>query len=139
LKFVLDVCELRSCTIKLKTAIAVAEFAYIFNKQDKFVITLTLCIIACKVLLDCLIGIEIKALRETVFAKIFAFASFGNRRFTKIRVGTSFSSFFQLVSTREILAKFLQKSSEKSSESLSPNLPKLAIFDYWSYTSLGVN
>jgi len=32
-------------------------------------------------------------MRKTVFAEIFIFASFGNRRFSKIRVGASFSSF----------------------------------------------
>jgi len=35
-----------------------------------------------------------KALQKTVFAEIFIFPSFGNRRFSKIRVGTSFSSFY---------------------------------------------
>ncbi len=37
----------------------------------------------------------IKALRKTVFTKIFVFASFGNCHFPKIRVGMSFSSFFR--------------------------------------------
>jgi len=37
----------------------------------------------------------IKAMRKTVFAEIFIFASFGNRRFSKIRVGASFSSFYR--------------------------------------------
>ncbi len=36
-----------------------------------------------------------KALRKTAFAQNFVFASFCNRRFTKIRVGTSFLSFFR--------------------------------------------
>jgi len=36
-----------------------------------------------------------KALRKTAFAEIFVFASFGNVHFSKIRVGTSCSSFFR--------------------------------------------
>ncbi len=54
-----------------------------------------------------------KAMRQTVFSKFFVFASFGNCRFSKIRVGTSFSSFFRtrsdsfrLVPTRNSTRKF---------------------------------
>ncbi len=36
-----------------------------------------------------------KALQKVAFAEIFIFASFGNVRFSKIRVGTSCSSFFR--------------------------------------------
>jgi len=39
--------------------------------------------------------IPTRALRKTVFAEIFIFASFGYGRFSKIRVGASYSSFFQ--------------------------------------------
>jgi len=34
-------------------------------------------------------------MRKTAFAEIFVFASFGNRRFSKIRTGASYSSFFR--------------------------------------------
>ena len=60
-----------------------------------------------------------RALRKTVFAEIFIFASFGNRRFSKIRVGASYSSFFRtrpdsrkLVLTL-IFAKKLRKNCKK--------------------------
>jgi hypothetical protein len=36
-----------------------------------------------------------RALRKTFFSKIFVFASFRNCRFSKIRVGASFSSFYR--------------------------------------------
>jgi len=61
-----------------------------------------------------------KALRKTTFAEIFVFASFGNVRFSKIRVVTSCSSFFRtrpnsrkLVPTLIFAKKIAKKQSER--------------------------
>ncbi len=72
---------------------------------------------------DLTISAETRALHSELFSEIFVFASFGNRHFTKIRVGASFSSFFRtrldsrkLVPTL-IFAKirvFSQKNREKT-------------------------
>jgi len=41
------------------------------------------------------IGLTLRPCVRRFFSKIFVFASFGNCRFSKIRVGASFSSFFR--------------------------------------------
>ncbi len=77
-----------------------------------------------------------KALRKTVFTKIFVIASFGNCCFSKIRVGTSFSSFFQtrLYLQKLVLTLIFTKNRKKIAKShvflqfLFSRVSEIAIF-----------
>ncbi len=74
-----------------------------------------------------------KALRKTAFAKIFAFLSFGNVRFSKIRVGMSCSSFFQTCpDSRKLVPTLIFAKNRKNCEKTwktSRNEPFNEIFE----------
>ncbi len=72
---------------------ALTLFQTLFQTLQLFNFIILMFVIAASI--QSYVVIVFKALRQTVFAKNFVFASFGNCRFSKIRVGASFLSFFR--------------------------------------------
>ncbi len=70
-----------------------------------------------------------EALRKTVFAEIFIFASFGNLLFLKIRVGTSFSSFYRtLLDLRKLVPTLIFAKNCENSQNSQKNREKTRFF-----------
>jgi hypothetical protein len=81
------------------------------------------------------VSVVIKAMRKTAFAEIFVFASFGNRRFSKIRTGASYSSFFR---TRPDSRKSVPTRSDPNFREKSCFFVKKRVFSRFSFSQASV-